>query len=253
MIDHDTLIHHIREQLAAGGPAAGARGAPVGPSEPSTARARPWAAEPVHSDAKIRENTGHTWDEWTDLIDAGPGRTAGHTAIAAWVHAQHEVPGWWAQGVTVGYERITGLRLPGQMPDGTFSVSRSRVLGLSADRLRAILLDNLGRTELFPGLDTVLRSQPTSKALRFAAARGGEPLGSLLFSADPQPEGRLRLTVTHDKLTGSAEAGRWKQFWADWLAAVDRAAVVMARDAGQASSPASVPTADSKSSGRARE
>jgi hypothetical protein len=253
MIAHDTLIHRIREQLAAEGPATGGRGAPAGPSEPSAAHARPWAAEPVHSDAKIRENTGHTWDEWIDLIDAGPGRTAGHTAIAAWVQAVHGVPGWWAQGVTVGYERITGLRLPGQMPDGTFSVSRSRVLGLSADRLRAILLDDSGRADLFPGLDTVLRSKPTSKALRFAAASSGAPLGSLLFSADPQPEGRLRLTVTHDKLTGSDEAERWKQFWADWLAAVERAAVVMPRDADQTSSRASVATADSKSSGRARE
>ncbi len=91
----------------------------------------------MQSDEKIRENTGHGWDEWTDLIEAGPGRLAGHTAIAAWVQVEHSLTGWWAQGVTVGYERIAGLRLPGQTPDGAFSVSRSRVLEIPVELLRA--------------------------------------------------------------------------------------------------------------------
>jgi hypothetical protein len=223
MIAHDALTRRIRDRLAADGAAHVDRIAAAEPTAPPAQGARRWAADPVQSDEKIRENTGHTWDEWADLIDAGPGRLAGHTAIAAWVHAEHGVPGWWAQGVTVGYERIAGLRLPGQMPDGTFSVSRSRVLALPAELLRAALLDDTGRVDLFPGLDTVLRSKPASKALRFAASRAGRSLGSLLFSMDPLLDGRLRVTVTHDKLT-SADAGeRWKPYWADWLAAVAQA------------------------------
>ncbi|MGY4857856.1 DUF4287 domain-containing protein [Cryobacterium sp. AP23] len=183
-----------------------------------------WAADPIQSDAKILENTGHGWDEWADLIAAGPGRDAGHTAIAAWVHAEHGLTGWWAQGVTVGYERIAGLRLPGQMPDGTFSVSRTRVLALPAEPLRAALLDELCRADVFPGIDTVLRSKPAAKALRFAASVAGAPLGSLLVSTDPVPDGRLRVGVTHDKLPGFDEGERWKAFWGAWLDAVALAA-----------------------------
>ena len=223
MNSHDTFTRRIRDQLTTVVPVPIVRVPDAGPTAAPT-RARRWAAEPVQSDEKIRENTGHGWDEWADLIDAGPGRLAGHTAIAAWVHSDHGVPGWWAQGVTVGYERIAGLRLPGQMPDGSFSVSRSRVLALPAALLRETLLDEGCRVELFPGLDTVLRSKPAAKALRFAASLGGRPLGSLLFSADPLPDGRLRVSVTHDKLPTFDDGEQWKRFWADWLAAVADAA-----------------------------
>ena len=188
-------------------------------------RTRIWAAEPVQTDEAIRERTGHAWEEWVDLIDAGPGREAGHTRIAAWVHAEHGVDGWWAQGVTVGYERITGLRLPGQMPDGSFSVSRTRVLALERDQVRARLLDEGTRGDLLPGFDTVLRSKPASKALRFALARADEPLGTILFSTDPLPDGRLRLGVTHDGLASFDDGETWKLFWAEWLAALSADAV----------------------------
>jgi hypothetical protein len=210
MIAHDPLTRRIRHELAAGRPA---------PSAPTAQPTEEPAARPTASTAaRVRQ-----WDEWANLIDAGPGRLAGHTAIAAWLHAEHGLTGWWAQGVTVGYERIAGLRLPGQMPDGTFSVSRSRVLELPALLLRTALLDDAGRADLFPGINTVLRSKPAAKALRFAAFRAGQPLGSLLFSADPLPDGRLRVTVTHDKLPDFDAGEQWKQFWADWLAAVARA------------------------------
>lgn len=229
MIALHTFTRRIRGQLAAAGVAApgipaDAQVPPAGATAPAATRARVWAAEPLHSDERIRENTGHTWDEWADLIEAGPGRGAGHTAIAAWVHADHGVAGWWAQGVTVGYERIAGLRLPGQMPDGTFSVSRSRVLELPVELLRAALQSDAGRAEMLPGIDTVLRSKSASKALRFSASVAGQPLGSLLFSADPLPDGRLRVGVTHDKLPTVDDGDTWKQFWADWLAAVAQAA-----------------------------
>src|SRR5699024_36581 len=85
-----------------------------------------WVSQPEASEAAIRENTGRGWDEWVALIDAGPGREAGHTAIATWVRDEHGVGPWWAQSVTVGYERITGIRLPGEMTDGTFTISRTR-------------------------------------------------------------------------------------------------------------------------------
>ncbi|HMO43459.1 MAG TPA: hypothetical protein PKB04_09090, partial [Phenylobacterium sp.] len=66
-------------------------------------------------------------------------RHAGHTAIARWVREEHVPDGWWAQAVTVSYERITGLRLPGQMADGTFTANVSRTMQVDADALRAVI------------------------------------------------------------------------------------------------------------------
>lgn len=176
-----------------------------------------WVAAPDASDALVTEKTGRSWDEWVALIDAGPGRDAGHTAIATWLRDAHGVDAWWAQGVTVGYERITGIRLPGQMPDGTFSVSRSRTLPGERDALRTRLLDDETRAVLLPDVTTMLRSAPTAKQLRFDISENGADVGILAFSVDEAKAG-VKVVVTHEKLTSPEDAERWKQHWADWLA-----------------------------------
>ncbi|UNX53468.1 hypothetical protein MF406_10705 [Georgenia sp. TF02-10] len=186
------------------------------------AAGRGWVAAPQLSDEAVRAGTDRSWEEWVDLIDAGPGRAAGHTAIATWLREAHAVDGWWAQGVTVGYERITGIRLPGQMPDGTFTVSRSRTLPGDLDALRAVLLDDDARASLFPGLRTSLRSSPTAKQLRFDVwdAGSGEPAGVLAVSVDRARAG-IKLVVTHEKLASVQAADVWKAFWGDWISSLD--------------------------------
>lgn len=44
-----------------------------------------------------------------------------------------------------------------------------------------------------PGLETTLRSKPTSTALRVGVAIDGEPIGSVLFSFTPKGEGRAMI------------------------------------------------------------
>ncbi|MGH8873009.1 MAG: hypothetical protein ACRDWS_13675 [Acidimicrobiia bacterium] len=168
------------------------------------------------SDDSVRSATGRGWDEWCDVIDAWPGHTGGHTAIASHLQGEHGVDSWWAQTVTVGYERITGLRLPYQQPDGTFSAGKSRTVTADAARLRGMLLDDTGRADLFPGLDTELRSQPTAKVLRIAIGPGVAQI-----ALDFQAEGRVKITIAHERLPSPGEVDRWKQYWTDWLESVD--------------------------------
>lgn len=229
MTKQETFKRRVRERMVKTGERYGAaRRALLGTAdairEPDPARRREWVAQPENTDAVILANTGRTWDDWVDLIDAGPGKAAGHTAIAAWVHAQGGLTHWWAQGVTVGYERIVGLRMPGQMPDGTFSVSRSRILRIDAPVFRAMLLDDADRADLLPGFDLGLRSKPASKSLRFSFARDGESIGIVMFSLDVAPGDRLRVTVTHEKLDSVETGEHWKGFWSEWLAAIDEVA-----------------------------
>jgi hypothetical protein len=84
-----------------------------------------------------------------------------------------------------------------------------------------MIVDDDERVELFPGLETNLRSKPTSKALRIGVAIDGEPIGSALFSFTPKPDGRTMINVSHDALPDTAAVERWKQYWGDWLAAID--------------------------------
>ena len=181
----------------------------------SANRKRTWISEPETPDDKTREATGRGWDEWCDVIEAWGGRSEGHAAIARHLAATYGLTGWWSQGVTIGYERITGLRVVNQMTDGTFTASKSKTLDLDVDLLRSLLIDDDARRDLFPRHDTVLRSKPTSKALHI-----GFDEGAALFSFDAATNGRTRLTVSHEKLPSSEAADRWRFYWAEWLDAL---------------------------------
>lgn len=175
-----------------------------------------WASDPEHTDAVIREHTGRGWDAWVSLVDAWPGHRDGHGAVAEWLQTQHGVDGWWAQSVTVGWERITGRRLPNQMADGTFTANRSATVTTDHVALRDLLLDADGRKALFPGLDPRLRSRPTSKTLRIGL---GDGVAEIAIA--PKEDGRATISVSHAKLASPNDVDVWKQFWGDWLQALD--------------------------------
>lgn len=181
-----------------------------------------WAAQPPHSSEAIREGTGRSWSQWVELIDAGPGRGASHTDIAAWVNANSDVGSWWAQGVTVGYERITGMRLPGQMPNGTFTTARSRTLPVSPDALRRMVEDDDSRNALLPTVVATRTSKAGVKAPRFRLTdrADGTDLGVLQFMFDGAAA-KTKLTVTHEKLPSIQAVEEWKDFWAQWLDALE--------------------------------
>lgn len=183
----------------------------------------PTSSAPEMSDEKIRAGTGHGWDDWVVLVAAGPGREARHDEIATWVMETYGLPGWWSHGVAVGVRRLTGQRVPGQMADGTFAVSRTKTLPVSEADLRDALLDGGTRALLLPGLDVTLRSKRTSKGLRLALVADGRPAGSILFTLASAGEGRCRTTVSHERLGSSAEGDLWKAFWGDWLEVVEDA------------------------------
>jgi hypothetical protein len=176
---------------------------------------RGWVSQPQHTDAVIHENTGREWNDWRDLIDAWPGHRDGHGAVAIWLSDVHGVDGWWAQTITVGWERITGRRLPHQMADGTFTANISATITVDAQALRELLLDEDGRAALFGELKPELRSRPTSKNIRL---RFDDDVVEL--SIAPKGSGRTTVTVMHAKLTAAEQVPVWKAFWSDWLAAL---------------------------------
>jgi len=215
MTRQETFKRRIRQRMEKTGERYGAaRRVLIEQSSPSGERQ--WASEPEMADDTLREATGRGWDEWCDIIDAWPGRAEGHTAIATYVREEHGVDGWWAQTVTVGYERISGLRLPHQQPDGTFSAGKSRTVTADAELLREMLLDGEDRADLFPGLETELRSRPGSKVIRI-----GIGPGTAQIALDTQDDGRVKITIAHDKLPTPDAVEEWKDYWSDWLEAVD--------------------------------
>src|SRR5918996_1374602 len=96
----------------------------------------PRVAEPGVSDAAVQRATGKSWDEWFALLDAWHGTTHNHAEIARHGGETYGIDGWWAQSVTVGYERARGMRAFHERPDG-FSGNASKTFHVSVERLFA--------------------------------------------------------------------------------------------------------------------
>lgn len=190
----------------------------VGAAEQDDPPARVWVSEPEMSDEAMVEATGKTHNEWADIIDARWGDDFDHAAVARHLEERFdEINGWWAQTITVGYERITGRRLPYQRADGSFSCSKSRTVAVDADVLRKLLLSDEHRTDLFPDQATELRSKPTTKALRIAI---GPEEAVAIFGIHNQGDGRSTISVQHERLPTYDSVEEWKFYWSEWFDAI---------------------------------
>src|SRR6202163_3349304 len=87
----------------------------------------------VGSDAVLRA-TGRAWDEWLKLLDRAGAKKMPHKDIAMMLSRKFEVPDWWSQMVTVGYEQARGLRSVNQNAAG-FAANASRTLAVPVGRL----------------------------------------------------------------------------------------------------------------------
>lgn len=177
---------------------------------------RPWVSLPEMSDNAVSAATGRSWNEWCELIERWPGHSEGHQAIATYLEAEQDLDGWWSQAVTIGFERITGLRLPHQMADGTFTANKSRTITVDGQQLRTMLLDENARTDLFPGESTNLTSKPSAKNIRIAIGGGSAQI------AIAAAGNRTKITIQHSRLATFDDVERWKFYWSDWLDTLER-------------------------------
>lgn len=207
-----------------------------------------WAAPPEMSQEAIVEGTGRGWDEWVELIEgwvaADP--LLGHPEVARRLEAEGGINAWWSQGVTVGWERITGRRLPYQRADGTFTAGKSRQVPVEAPLLRALLFDDEARADLFPGEVTEVRSKPTSKTIRLLVGPGVAVFSLAPVSSPPASTPTTRVTIAHERLPTYDQVEAWKDYWTQWLDGLAHAGA--AADAA-ADAPADAPAGPSAGDG----
>ena len=152
---------------------------------------------------KVRERTGRTWNEWFALLDAWGGAEREHHEIAAWLGAEHGVPGWWAQGVTVEYEKARGLRPHGGDRDGTLNAGASKTVAVPVERLFETFADLELRDEWLP-------AAPAARADRPAQPHGALRLGRRLDARDRRlrGEGRRQEHGRRSRTSGCRTASR---------------------------------------------
>src|SRR5215208_4356696 len=118
------------------------------------------------SDAIIKERTGCTWERWVKALDREKAYTWPHRSIATHVREKYKIPGWWAQSVAVGYERIKGLRAVGQRRDGLFEANKSKTFPVPVARLYDAFSDARMRRRWLPDLDLTIRTAAREKSMR---------------------------------------------------------------------------------------
>ena len=220
---YTTARRHVLKELAP--PAPIAPPAPA-PSAPGARPARPApAAKGTLSDARVREKTGHGLDHWFAVLDAFGGAAKGHTALARHLNADHAVPGWHAQGITVAYERARGVRGINQRCDGEYEVSVSKVVrATTRDVVRAMTEPSRRKRwtkEVEPALVNALAA-----ALRKPGAKGvvvrPDNLGTFRYKwgetsvqlyIAPKPGGKVSVVATNGKLADPAMVEARRTVW----------------------------------------
>jgi uncharacterized protein YndB with AHSA1/START domain len=188
-------------------------------ARPPTARpaAVDYATLAGRSDAILKEKTGCTWERWVKALDYAQAYTWTHREIATHVHEKYKVPGWWAQTVTVGYERIKGLRAVGQRRDGSFDASKSRTFAVPLVRLYRAFHDARTRVQWLPGVDLTIRTATRGKSMRIT----WPDRTSVAVGFASRGAGKSQVALEHGKLPDRAAAARMKQYWAERLDALE--------------------------------
>src|SRR3954467_2411934 len=191
-----------------------------------TPAARPSAVRPAavdcatragRSGAIVKERTGCTWERWVKALDYAQAYTWTHREIAKHVHEKYKVPGWWAQSVTVGYERIKGLRAVGQRRDGSFEANKSRTFSVPLVRLYQAFADSRTRARWLPGIQLTIRTATRNKSMRITwPDQTSVDVGFMSKGAN-----KSQVALQHGKLPDRAQAARMKEYWAERLAALE--------------------------------
>jgi uncharacterized protein YndB with AHSA1/START domain len=171
------------------------------------------------SDEKVAAATGCTWERWVKALDRQKAYELSHREIAKLVSEKYRTPSWWTQMVTVGYERINGLRVRGQQRGGSYQVSKSKTLAASVAAVRRAWSDPGSRKKWLEADHFELKSAPRSKSLRFA----WKNQGTIVVMITPKDDERCVLSVEHQALPDKAAADRMKAFWTTQLGELSKA------------------------------
>lgn len=169
----------------------------------------PRVAEPGMSEAAVLRATGKSWDEWFALLDAWHGTTKTHAEIARHVHDAHGISGWWAQSVTVGYERARGMRALHERPDG-FSMNVSKTFPVPVECLFAALVEAEERERWLEGITLHLRTSQPNRSARFDVTPGDVRLAATFAARGPE---KASVALQQERLADAEEVARWKALW----------------------------------------
>ena len=175
------------------------------------------------SDASIKAKTGCNWERWVKSLDRWGADKKSHREIVDMVSKTWKIDGWWSQTVTVGYERIKGLRARGQRRDGSYEATKSRTFDVPVKTLYDAWADKSVRDRWLASETVKVRTATAPKSIRLGLADGS------ILAVGFLPKGKTKsaVAVTQNKLPDKETANRLKEYWTDQLDALGE---VLAKD-----------------------
>jgi hypothetical protein len=175
------------------------------------------SATELASDEKLTEVTGRSWPAWLSVLDRWGARDRKHGETVEFLMSDLGVPSWYAQTITTGYERVRGLRLKHQQPDG-FTIYVSKTVGVPIRVLFDAFADERMRRQwLTDGSMSLRSSRSDLVAARFAWGDGPTRVSVTFGSKGPA---KATASVAHERLTDPVAADAAKAAWKTRLAAL---------------------------------
>jgi hypothetical protein len=168
------------------------------------------------SDAVVKAKTGCDWAKWVWSLDRAGADKMPHREIAKLVHEQYKIPGWWSQTVTVGYERIRGLREIGQRRSGEYEAGKTKTIAAPVSTVFRAFKDARTRGRWLPRDGITLRTAKRDKTVRLGWDDGTVVAVYFVKKA----AGKTMVAIQHLKLPTKARATELKAFWGERLAAL---------------------------------
>jgi hypothetical protein len=163
------------------------------------------------SDPTISKRTGRTWAEWVRVLDARKASEQPHRAIVEYVSSLG-TPDWWSQTVTVGYERIRGLRDRGQRRGGSYEASKSRTFAVPVETLFDAMHNARIRKRWLP-VKVDVRSATAPKRMRIT----WDDATQVQVGFYPKGAAKSSIAVQHEKLPDRASIDVVKAKWTEYF------------------------------------
>jgi uncharacterized protein YndB with AHSA1/START domain len=181
-------------------------------------------------DETLAEKTGKTREEWNAILDAFDCRAKGHKATAKFLEDEHGVGPWYAQSITVDYERARGIREVGQRSGGKFAVNITRTISVPVERVWQAWADASEVSKWFTtsakqdfreggaydngdGDKGVYKKIVPLERLQFTWENEKHCPGSLVIVEFMAKGAKTTVAITHEKLPDKAGSEEMKKGW----------------------------------------
>lgn len=160
------------------------------------------------SNKAVQKATGREWKEWFALMDDSDSTSKSHKEIAAWLSERFEISGWWAQMVTVQYERERGMRKVHEKKDG-FEAGKSKTFHLPVSKLYKAWVKQEVRKKWLDTPDFEIRTATENTSIRIT----WPDKTNVVVYFTVKGEEKTQITIQHNKLSDHSEVKERKAYW----------------------------------------